>query len=266
MAMNGRDRADDRGRGATTRAPSASRVTLNWQAVPFTCRRKEESKWTREKNGRWVLRTSNGRGKVTYWRAPRPRPRQHRRARRRHNKEVVAQQAHDNTPPADLSQAHAAIQALQAALRASWAREEQLQSKLRQSADRVNNMIPAQPGDAELDRNEEAESGFTGVTRNKAGWAAHTKRKRGVRKHLGTHDTPVEAARARRDYYSEFVAAVHQVPQGLSAVVHAVPQWIAYTQLLPQQPPRLTRYVDHPILIMLDTLLWATIILFRTDV
>jgi hypothetical protein len=129
---------------------------------------------------------------------------------------VVAQQAHDNTPPADLSQAHAAIQALQAALRASWAREEQLQIKLRQSADRANSMVQPQPGDTELDRNEEAESGFTGVTRNKAGWAAHTKRKRGVRKHLGTHDTPVEAARARRDYYSEFVAAVNQVPQGLS--------------------------------------------------
>ena len=42
-------RADDRGCTATTRVPSAPRVTLNWLAEPFTSRGKEETKWIRGK-------------------------------------------------------------------------------------------------------------------------------------------------------------------------------------------------------------------------
>lgn len=103
-------------------------------------------------------------------------------------------------------------------------------------------------------KNDEAESGYQGVTRNKAGWAAHTKRTQGERTHLGTFDTPVEAARARRNYHENVVAAACQVPAYFRA-------------LLPQQPPCLTLDLhQHPIMILLDTLIWATAILFRTDV
>jgi len=146
VSSSSMDRADDRGFSATTRAHAAPRVTLNWQATPFTCRKKEETKWTRERNGRRVLRTLAGGGKVKYWRAPRPRPQQHRRQRRRRKKEVVAKAiAQDTAPPKDLQEAHETIQILQAAVRGSLKREQKLQRKLRHSTDRVSRLVPTEP-------------------------------------------------------------------------------------------------------------------------
>lgn len=133
------DRADDRGVSATTRVQPAPRVTLDWRATPFTCRGKEEkegTKWTREKSGRWLLRTSDGHGKTKYWKAPRPRPRLHRRKRRKRKQEVMdATMAHSACPPMGLEEAHTAIQVLQDAVRASVAREHKLQTKLQAAED-----------------------------------------------------------------------------------------------------------------------------------
>lgn len=210
------DRADDRGLTATTRVLPAPRVTLNWQAVPFTCRGKVETKWKRERNGRKVLQTSTGGGKVKYWRAPRPRPRLYRRRKRQCKKQVLHKtMSQEKIVPVSLAEAHIAIQVLQGALRAALLRETKVGAQLRQEIDKNSAMTPPQPGDAELPRSEAAESGFEGVTRNKSGWAAHTERCAGKRKHLGTFKTPVEAARARRDNGAMFdvqdVAAVAEV-------------------------------------------------------
>lgn len=249
------NRAGDRGIEATTRVLPAPHVTLNWQAVPFTCRGKEETKWKREKNGRKVLQTSMGKGKVRYWRAPRPRPRMHRRRKRQCKKKVICQaMAEDTILPENLADAQVAIQVLQAALRASLLREQKVGEQLRLQTAKASAMVPEQPSDNTLQRSEEAESGFTGVTRNKAGWSAHTQREQGNRSHLGTFNTPVEAARAHQDYYANIVAAAHQVPACFGA-------------LLPQQMPHV--HLDlgqHPIMIILDTLIWIMIVLFRTDV
>jgi len=208
------DRADDRGVQATTRVQPASRVTLDWQATPFTCREKVETKWTREKNGRWLLRTSDGHGKVKYWKAPRPRPRLHRRKRRKQKQEAMdAAMEHSTCAPTSLGEAHTAIQVLQGAVRASVAREHEMKRKLqdaedaletchekvRRHATELDRLAPQQTGDELLRRNEAAESGFVGVTRNKGRWSAHTARSGGVREHIGTFDTPVEAARALQD-------------------------------------------------------------------
>lgn len=207
------DRADDRG-FATTRMQPASRVTLNWQAVPFTCRGKEETKWKREKNGRRVLRTLTGGGKLKYWRAPRPRPRQHRRRKRQCKKQVIhAAMSQEKIVPMNLAEAQTAIQVLQGALRASLSREQKVGEQLRQEIAKTSALVPQQPADANLHQSDVAESGFKGVTRNKSGWSAHTDRQQGERVHLGTFHTPVQAARARRDHYADFVAAVQQAPQ-----------------------------------------------------
>lgn len=207
------NRADDRGSRATTRVQPAPRVTLNWQATPFTCGRREEKKWIREKSGRRVLHTSTGRGKVNYWRAPRPRPRLHRRRRRQCKTQVLNKtMSQEKIVPESLTEAQVAIQVLQAALRASLLREQKLGEQLRVQIEKTSSMVPAQSGDETLPKSDAAESGFTGVTRNKSGWAAHTERQQGTRVHLGTFDTPVEAARARRDHISDVVAAL-QFPQ-----------------------------------------------------
>lgn len=205
-------RADDRGSQAATRVHPAPRVTLDWRAAPFTLRGREETKWIREKNGRRLLLTSSGKQK--YWRAPRPRPRLHRRQRRRRKKKVIeAALSKDTTPPPNLAEAQAAIQVLQAALRASLEREQKLAQKLQYGIDKTNQLQIKEPGDKQLDRNQEAESGFAGVTRNKTGWAAYTTRRQGERKHLGTFNTPMEASRARRDYLStQVIATVQQAP------------------------------------------------------
>jgi len=85
----------------------------------------------REKSGRWVLKSTNGHGKTVYWRAPRPRPRLHRRQRRRLKQEVMdAAMDCDSSPPLRLNEAHIAIQVLQNAVRDSVARELELQRKL----------------------------------------------------------------------------------------------------------------------------------------
>jgi len=203
------DRADDRGVTATTRVQPAPRVTLDWQAVPFTCRGKVETKWTREKNGRKVLQLPKGGGKVKYWRAPRPRPRLYRRRKRQCKKTVLHKtMSQEKIVPVTLTEAQVAIQVLQGALRAALLREQGLQEQLRLQTDKTSAMVPEQPGDAALQRSEVAESGFKGVTRNKSGWAAHTKRCAGYRKHLGTFETPIEAARARSA--AETVAVVHE--------------------------------------------------------
>jgi len=224
-------RADDRGDRATTRVRPAPRVTLDWRATPFTCRGKEDTKWKREKTGRWVLRTSNGHGKTTYWRAPRPRPRLHRRQRRRLKQEVVDEaMARDHRRPQSLEEAHTVIQVLQDAMQASIAKELAMRAKLQavenalvesqakatRHATELDRLVPQQPGDALLERNENAESGFVGVSRNRGRWAAHTPRNGGVREHIGTFDTPVEAARALQDRLAATAAAtVEASPAGL---------------------------------------------------
>jgi len=111
----------------------------------------------------------------------------------------------------NLAEAQTAIQVLQGALRASLLREQKVAEQLRRETRKTCDMVPAQPGDAMLLRSD-AESGFEGVSRNKAGWAAHTKRVKGDRTHLGTYETPVEAARARRDHIADVVAAVALPP------------------------------------------------------
>lgn len=208
-----RNRADDRRRRAATRVQPAPRVTLNWQAQPFTLKEREDKKWKREKNGRRVLVTSRG-GKAKYWRAPRPRPRLHRRLRRKEKQGVIKcalKQSAAN--PASLHEAEVAIKVLQEALRSALQREDSLKSKLQQAVAKVNKLVPEEPGDDVLQKSHAAESGFAGVTRNKHGWAAHTNKQQGERTHLGTFDTPIEAARVRRDYYADVVAAIEQAPQ-----------------------------------------------------
>jgi len=249
------DRADARGMEATTRVHHAPRVTLNWRAVPFTCREKEGKKWKREKSGRKVLQTPMGNGRYRYWRAPRPRPRLHRRQKRRRKKQVLeVALSGTSSPPNSLTEAQVTIQVLQESLRASLLREQALKEKLQRTIRKTNTIIPQEAGDAALLRNEQAESGFKGVVRNKDGWAAHTQRQQGDRQHLGTFDTPVQAARARRDYYANIVAAAHQVPE-------------CFRALVPKQAPCISLDFDqHPIMILLDTLIWIMIVLFRTDV
>lgn len=211
-------RADDRGLRAATRAPTVPRVTLDWRAAPFTLRGEERPKWIREKNGRRVMCRSHGDGKATYWRAPRPRPRSNRRSRRRVKKGVIdAAMSRNTTPPESLVEAHVAIKVLQDALRAAIGREQVLMDKLQQRVRQSNQLIPQQPGDDVLPRNDAAESGFEGVTQNKAGWAAHTMRSQGNRTHLGTFKTPIEAARARWQYLNTCAIA---------AMVQQAPQWI----------------------------------------
>jgi len=198
-------RADDRGGQATTRALAAPRVTLNWQAEPFTTRGKRETKWLREKNGRRVLQLSHG-GHKRYWRAPKPRPKPSRRQKRRQKAGIVrdALSPTESVLPPPASDPAVTIQVLQAALRASIERERKLNTKLQQReaghyrhAKELDRLVPQAPGDELLPRNHQAESGYVGVTRNKGGWAAHTSRYNGNRIHLGTYDTPLEAARAR---------------------------------------------------------------------
>lgn len=148
-------RADDRG-FATTRMQPASRVTLNWQAVPFTCRGKEETKWKREKNGRRVLRTLTGGGKLKYWRAPRPRPRMHRRSKRRCKKKVIhTALAQEEIVPMHLAEAQVTIQVLQGALRAALQRETALKEKLQETKKMKQDCaatIPAPRGEFDVER------------------------------------------------------------------------------------------------------------------
>lgn len=232
------NRADDRGSQATTRVRTAPRVTLNWQATPFTLRGKEGSpKWIRESNGRKVLVTSTGKGKPKYWRAPRPRLRTFRRSRRREKKKVMqAALSKSAAIPTILHEAQVAIAVLQQALRAALQREDALKEKLQKTVKQSNKLIPEQLGDSELQFSEKAESGFRGVTRNKAGWAAHTARSDGHRQHLGTFNMPIQAARARRNYYADVVAVVQQTQQwipnprvycaGAVAAIQQAPRWI----------------------------------------
>ena len=183
------DRADDRGVHATTRVQPAPRVTLDWRATPFTCRGKEEAKWRREKNGRRVLRTLNGHGKTIYWRAPRPRPRLHRRQRRRIKQEVMdAAIDRNESPPMSLLEAHTGIQVLQDAVRASVARELELRKKLQDTEDalvqsqakvgrqaaKLDRLALKHTGDVLLQRNEDVEPEFVGVAGNEGKWATHT--------------------------------------------------------------------------------------------
>lgn len=128
------DRADDRGSRAITRVQSAPRVTLNWLAEPFVSRGMEETKWIREKNGRRVLkRTSIGGGKAKYWRAPRPRAREHRRRRRGGRKAVlVAAFERDPRPRTSRIDAHVAMQVLQDACRKAHEKTRQLEIRLQE--------------------------------------------------------------------------------------------------------------------------------------
>lgn len=234
------DRADDRGRRATTRVQQAPRVTLNWQAVPFTCRGKEETTWLREKSGRRVLRTSFVGQGTRYWRAPRPRPRANRRRKRRAKKEVMdATVANHSLAPTSIMEAQVAIQVLQQAVQASVAREAALQKKLhkaeselakaqhkvKQHAMELDQLAPQQVGDDLLRRNPDAESGFVGVTRNKKKWAAHTARSGGVREHIGTFNTPVEAARALQDRLAATVAATTEANPVEPPLLSSPTQW-----------------------------------------
>jgi len=233
------DRADDRGRQAATRVHAAPRVTLDWQAVPFTCREKEKTKWIREKGGRMVLKSLDEHGKAKYWRAPRPRQRLHRRKRRTRKKEVMDNAMSNACPPKSLEEAHTAIQVLQDAVRASVARESKLQmtlqatkdklrdfhDKARRHATELDRLVPQRSGDEQLQRNKDAESGFVGVTRNKGRWAAHTARSGGVREHLGTFDTPVEAARALQDRLAATVAATTEASPVEPPLLSSQTQW-----------------------------------------
>jgi len=120
-------RADDRGYSATTRVPAAPRVTLNWLAEPFTSRGKEDTKWIREKNGRRVLRkTSKGGNKATYWRAPRPRPSEHRRRRRGREKAALQAALGQHTTPSTSLQPQVAVQVLQSLVRESQRKQAKL--------------------------------------------------------------------------------------------------------------------------------------------
>lgn len=156
--------------------------------------------------------TSHYDGKQVYWRAPRPRPRLHRRSKRRwKNVAIKAALTKDVAPAATLQEAQVAITVLQQALRSALQREEALKDKLQKSAKQSNKLVPAQPGDDNLQRSHKAESGFQGVTRNKGGWAAHTARADGKRRHLGTFDTPLQAARAIKED-AKSAAAVLEAP------------------------------------------------------
>lgn len=161
------------------------------------------------------MQTSRGKGQVKYWRAPKPRPRMHRRRRRKCKKQVLDKTMSQATiVPASLTEAHVAIQVLQAALRAALLREEKTKQQFCTQVAKTSAMVPQQPGDAGLQQNDVAESGFTGVTRNKSCWSAYTERQQGVRQHLGTFSTPMEAARARRDYLNNVAAAaMEQLPK-----------------------------------------------------
>ena len=112
------DRAcEDRGSTSSwagTRGCSAPRVTsgCRWPKPATTMGEMEGGKWFREKNGRRVMTTRDGK----YWRAPRPHPRLNRRRQRRRGEQIL-QHALDGVPPSQTSDTTEAILVLQRALR-----------------------------------------------------------------------------------------------------------------------------------------------------
>jgi len=123
------DRAGGRSCYAATRAAEL-RVSSGDRNRPFTMREKEEKKWMKEKNGRRVLKISNGNGHHRYWRAPRPRPRPNRRQRRRRKKAVTEVAIQGPPPPAASVGAAEVILVLQNVLQTAVQAKEEAQQKL----------------------------------------------------------------------------------------------------------------------------------------
>ena len=121
---------------ATTPAASA-RVTLGERdSRPFTTREKREGgEWFREKNGRQVLRIHDGKGSCKYWRAPRPRPRPHRRATRRRNQCILQQAVAEDSQLPDSAEVIRVLQhSLHNVLRRAEVVEQKLQGPIAKSA------------------------------------------------------------------------------------------------------------------------------------
>jgi len=78
--------------------------------------------------------------------------------------------------------------------------EQQVSAKKQRTATTPN--IKALPGDELLQRSEQSVWGFVGVwlARHSDQWRAAGPKYRGARTDLGTYASPLEAARARRDY------------------------------------------------------------------
>jgi len=113
--------AGDCGFWAATRG-SLLRVTSTGWGPATTRGEREGIHWFRERNGRKVMKFSDG----TYWRAPRPRPRPNRRKRRHSAKQILQQLLTPEEPQSTpTSEAAEVVQVLQKALRNALIREAQ---------------------------------------------------------------------------------------------------------------------------------------------
>ena len=107
-------------------------------------------KWCFEKNKRDVLKMHDETGRCRYWRAPRPRPRPHRRQIRRRGQQIArAALSNENTPSTTPPQE--AIQVLQASLRNSLRRAESAEKELQISRDELRRLRDAARLPVELD-------------------------------------------------------------------------------------------------------------------
>ena len=128
---------------AATFGGSTPGVT-SWWAGAQTAKeeRREGGKWFFEKNKRVVLKMHDETGRCRYWRAPRPRPRPHRRQIRRRGQQIVrAALSNENTPSTTPPQE--AIQVLQASLRNSLRRAESAEKELQISRDELHRLCDA---------------------------------------------------------------------------------------------------------------------------
>ena len=136
---------------AATFGGSTPGVT-SWWAGAQTAKeeRREGGKWFFEKNKRVVLKMHDETGRCRYWRAPRPRPRPHRRQIRRRGQQIVrAALSNENTPSTTPPQE--AIQVLQASLRNSLRRAESAEKELQISRDELRRLRDAARLPVELD-------------------------------------------------------------------------------------------------------------------
>jgi len=131
------DCADDCGFRAATRAAEL-RVTSKRAVQPFTTRGEGgERKWLSERSGRRVLRISDGCGKARYWRAPKPRPRPNRRARRVRRQEIVQASSKSRSATAQFPpDAAEVIMVLQQSLQRAVKRAEDAEQKLQELVQR----------------------------------------------------------------------------------------------------------------------------------
>ena len=127
---------------ATTRAAFA-RVTLGERNYgPFTTRKKRGGEhWFREKNGRRVLRISDGRGHQRFWRAPKPRPRPNRRANKSRRQEILREVSNDNQVYANIPDSAEVICVLQSSLKNAWRKTEAAEAKAESAEQKLKDMI-----------------------------------------------------------------------------------------------------------------------------